>query len=149
MAEKDTEKIELYKLYVGMSDNLGTKRNQSNTFFITLISGIFLGYSFILDKNILSEHKYIIQFIVGFLGTILCILWSINIYSYKTLSKAKFQVIHELEESLSFAPFTKEWQIIKKNYKNYKALSLTETIVPIIFLLAFFAILVNSIIIHY
>lgn len=149
MIDIKNEKLEIYKEYVVMSDSNSTKRNQSNAYFITILSGIFIGYSFILDKNILPDHGNLIQFAISILGLTICFAWRVNIISYKALSAAKFKVIHEMEEHLAFAPFTKEWQLIKKENKGYKNLTKTETLIPIIFLLPFAVLLINSIVIYF
>lgn len=149
MIDLQNEKLEIYKEYVEMSDSLSTKRNQSNTYFITILSGIFIGYSFVLDKNIMSDHANLIQFATSILGLAICFAWKVNINSYKALSQAKFKVIHEMEEQLSFAPFTKEWQLIKSETKSYKQITKTEKLIPIIFLIPFIVLLINSIITYF
>ena len=148
MIDIKNEKLEIYKEYVLMSDKHSVKRNQSNAYFITIISGIFIGYAYVLDKKILQEYANLIQFSISILGLVLCFAWKSNIISYKELSIAKFRVIHEMEKQLAFAPFTKEWEIVRKNNQKYKQITKTETIIPIICLIPFIALLINSFIVY-
>jgi hypothetical protein len=146
MIDVKNEKLEIYKLYVHMSDLLSTKRNQSNVYFVTITSGILVAYSFILEKNILSEHTILIPFLIGILGLTVCFLWRTNIISYKILSQAKFKVIHEMEKDLAFMPYTDEWkQIQNEKSIHYKVLTTTESYIPFLLALPFFTLLIMAV----
>lgn len=42
-------------------------------------------------------------------------IWFVTVRYYQQLAKSKWAVIHEIEERLPYAPFTKEWQLHKAN----------------------------------
>ncbi len=49
--------FEQYKLYVQMADNISERRNQTNRFYITLLSGLFTVLAIAADKNFFLDYK--------------------------------------------------------------------------------------------
>jgi hypothetical protein len=130
--------IEQYKLYVEMMDRISSRRNQMNTFYLTLLSGLLALISIFTNKDVDQFQNIQFQAIafltVSIIGLLLCLSWYINIQSYKRLNSSKFKVIYELEKQLPFSCYTKEWELLKedKRYKNYLTQSNVEKILPII-----------------
>jgi hypothetical protein len=124
--------LELYKVTVEMADRLSARRGVANTFFITLESalsaalGVWIG-----NGEDLSMRKAMALVAVS---AMISILWWIQITSYRNISTAKFAVIHEIEKELSFAPYTREWALIKVEQKRHVDLTKSERFVPFIFL---------------
>lgn len=137
--------IEEYKIYVEMSDRISTKRAQSNMFFITIISGLFIALAAILKEGYLIEiNRIYIYTSISILGILICLFWNRTILSYKKLNDAKFKVIHELEEQLPFACYTKEWDYLKEN--KYGTLTSFEIILANVLCFVFIVILFYSLI---
>lgn len=67
-------------------------------------------------------------------------IWFVTVRFYQQLAKAKWEVIHEIEQSLPYQPFKREWEL----YKNTKGPftfgpSKLEQIIPAaIFIFSFF-----------
>lgn len=139
--------LEQYKLYVELADRVSDRRIKTNQYFITLLSGLLVVLSFALHKDqqtTLSQYQPYIVFSVGLLGIILCLVWQINIRSYRQLNSQKFQVIHDMEKQLPYPLFTKEWELLGegKDRKKYLQLSRVEKWVPLILSIPFFIILI-------
>ncbi len=86
--------------------------------------------------------------VVAILGLILCLIWFINIRSYKQLNAGKFKIIGEMEEQLPFSCYKKEWEILGKGKESKKYLQLTrvEQYVPFILAIPYLLLLVYSLI---
>ena len=72
----------------------------------------------------------------GLTGLVLCFSWYIVIRSYRQLNTGKFTVLHELEKSLSFDFFQREWKALgegKERLSKYLKLTVAETTLPILF----------------
>lgn len=124
--------LEQYKLYVEMADKVSERRMQTNKFYISLLSGLLALLSILVTKGNLNQT--LIFVIVSLLGIILCILWYVNIQSYRQLNSGKFKVIHEMEKCLPFPCYEKEWKILGEGKEKSKYLQLTrvEQYIPLI-----------------
>lgn len=136
--------LEQYKLFVDMSDKLSTRRGHTNMFFITILSILFSLLNIFVENQIFI-NVYSWEFILVLsLGILLCITWYINISSYKKLNTAKFVIIHEMEKSLPFESFKKEWDEVQKRpaIKKYSELTTIEQFIPFIFIGLFATLLI-------
>lgn len=142
----ETEKptlLEIYKTYVQTAENISEKRLKVNSFYLTFCSTLITILLALTKLTIVSDFIIFIDL----LGVILCIIWSVNIKSYKLLNSAKYEVIKNLEKRLSLpvSCFSEEWEILKD--KKYRRLSDMERYIPYgfigIFLLHFFFYLCN------
>jgi len=129
--------LEQYKLYVELADRISDRRERTNRFYISLLSVLLALLSIIVGRGILSAFQTALFMTIGILGVGLCVLWNINIRSYRQLNSGKFKVIHEMERNLPFNCYDREWEILKKGKeaKTYLQLTRVEQYVPI--LLAF------------
>jgi len=124
--------VEQYKLYVEMADRISERRMQTNKFYISLLSGLLALLSILVSMS--KFNQTVIFIIVSLLGIALCILWHINIRSYRQLNSGKFKVIHEMEQYLPFPCYDKEWELLGEGKEKSKYLQLTrvEKYVPLI-----------------
>ncbi len=99
--------LDQYKMYVEMHDRISARRNQVNSFFISLLSGLLAIFSIASNQGQMLKFP-MVGLVVGFLGSILCILWNFNIRAYRRLVERKIQVILEMEEFLPFYCYNKE-----------------------------------------
>ena len=124
--------IELYKVYVRTADNNSARRQSSNTFYLTLNTGViaFCGYRF--DP---SGNFNFLLILVGILGIALCYLWHSTLLSHKQLNTKKFDVILKIEKEFPIEPFEAEWALLGsgKKPKVYKEITKIEMRVPIVF----------------
>lgn len=132
MSQKD-QNLEIYKLAVEMSDKLSVRRGASNVFFISIQTAFSASFVFWLNSETgLSLKKAIALTLISL---VLSTIWCIHIQTYRNLSKAKFEVIHEIENHLTYAPFTREWEIVSGFKRKHFDLTRTEGLIPVVFFL--------------
>ncbi len=132
------EIFEIYKLYVEMADRISQRRQTANSFFLSVTTAL-LGLSGYLHAATEPSH-YAPLGILSFAGLIISYMWHRAIRSYKELNDAKFKVIHEMEKSLPFQPYEKEWRALGFGTDKNVYLPFTgiEKWVPWIFAFIFF-----------
>ena len=97
------ERLEIYKMFVETSQKVTANRSKENAFFVSL-NGFLIGANGVIDSWLLFVF-----------GILLNLLWLGLIDSARTLNKAKFKVIHELEEQLCYPCFKREEEEYKKD----------------------------------
>lgn len=103
MNEKIQSKVEIYKMYVETSQKISDCRININKYFISLNLGI-VGISSFTE----------IWIVLIFAMMINCV-WVSQILTCKNLNKAKFEVIHRIEEDMPYQPFKDEYVIIEQS----------------------------------
>jgi hypothetical protein len=142
--------LDQYKLYVEMSDRTSARRNQMNSFYTSLLSGLLALITIVINKDILSFQKAKFQAVaflaITILGILICIIWYLNIRSYRQLNSGKFKVISELEQQLPFACYNKEWEFLKKDgrYKGYLTQTTLEKVIPLLLAVPYVGLFVYS-----
>jgi len=126
--------LEQYKLFVGTSLDVTSKRLESNKFHLTLNSVVF---GFASYMTVLNQHAVIVLF--SFIGILISVVWLKNIFAWKELNCAKFKVIHGLEEHLPARLFKFEED---QYLERYHGLTATEKYYPIIFIALYSALIV-------
>ena len=126
--------LEQYKLYVETADRISDRREQTNRFYISLLSVLLALLSLVIGRRVLDGFQIVVFMTIGILGLGLCVLWNINIRSYRQLNSGKFKVIHEMEQYLPFSCYDREWEILGrgKEAKKYLQLTRVEQYVPFI-----------------
>lgn len=136
--------LEQYKVFVKTADDITARRLETNKFYLTILLGLFTVAGFLNNKEMAGYfNSYIILILISVLGIFLSVVWYMNIESYKLLNKAKFKVIHEMEEELSYACFDKEW-IFRKGIdtnKAYPRFTQIEKFLPIAMGIVYFVII--------
>ncbi|WP_433526833.1 RipA family octameric membrane protein [Nocardia pseudovaccinii] len=132
--------LEQYRLYVEMADRVSARRGLTNTFFLTLNSGIFtLAAAF--GKSPSQDKVWWLAIpLAAILGQ--CFAWFYLVRSYRLLNTAKYQVVGALEERLPASPFWRaEWWALGEgtDRARYWPLSHIEQWIPILFALAYIA----------
>ncbi|MDJ0773218.1 MAG: hypothetical protein QNJ49_07275 [Mastigocoleus sp. MO_167.B18] len=144
--------IQQYKLYVEMMDRTTARRIQVNNFYTSILSGLLALLAIVANKDIAqfkdTQFQLISLLLVAVLGIVLCLIWYINIQSYKQLNSGKFKVIHELENKLPFECYGREWELIKKDrrYQGYLTQTSIEKMVPFILSIPYFGLFIYSLI---
>ena len=144
--------LEQYKLYVEMADRVSQRRDQSNRFYVTIVSALAAIVVIIARFGVPADAAngsltHIGFLAIGLFGLALSTIWFFNIRSYRTLNTAKFIIINKIEKQLPFAGYTEEWNILRppSGRPPYLQLTRVEQFVPAIFatlfvLLAIYAI---------
>ena len=133
--------LEQYKLYVQMADKISDRRDKSNTFYTTLLVGLFAVISIAVTawgaSGLLST---LLMGSIGLIGFLLCVVWCFNIRSYKQLNTGKFKVIHVMEQELPFCCYDEEWEMLGRGEDRSKYWPFThvERFIPIIMAIPYF-----------
>jgi len=135
--------VEEYKLYVKMADSVSNRRLQTNSFFVSVLSALFVFLSLIGERKTFGDIVNIAYIAIPILGLILSYVWFLNIRSYRQLNFGKFKVIHQIEQQLPFPCYAREWEIIGKGEEARKYLQLThvEQYIPLLLAILFLLVL--------
>ena len=130
--------LEQYRIYIHIFNSTSDRRNKTNEFFLGLNTAIIGVLGYLETKNI-AENSSIIYLFAPFVGIAICYCWYQIITSYKQLHKAKFAVIHNIEEKLPIALFKTEWEFLGKgkDFTKYRKISSIEKNIPIIFIILY------------
>jgi hypothetical protein len=128
--------LRIYHSYVNSADKISNRRQNANSFFLTINTGLIglIGYLQLLSEE--STIQNLDVFIpIAISGIALCILWFRILRSYKQLNSAKFKIIHEIEKYLPLRPYDAEWEAVErgKNPKLYLPFTHIELLIPWIF----------------
>ncbi len=136
--------LEQYKLYVEMADRVSQRRLTTNSYFLSINTGLlaFVGYVTIKESN-----RYL--WLVGLAGIVLSILWFYILTSYKNLNTAKFKILHEVEKRLPLSLYAAEWNLMGRGDvpKFYRPLSHIERVVPWIFVILHVYVVIRSLVV--
>ena len=140
--------LEQYKLYVEMADRVSQRRDQSNRFYVTIVSAlaaivVIIARFGVPENGALLEVAFLV---VGLFGLALSVVWHFNIRSYRTLNSAKFAIINRMEKQLPYAGYNEEWEILRppEGRRPYFQLTRVEQFVPVIFALLFAALTIYA-----
>jgi hypothetical protein len=132
--------IEQYKLYVEMADRISARRGLTNTFFLSLNTGI------VTVIGVLAQHPpkgpaalLVVPWVVL---VVQCMSWFWLLRSYRQLNTAKYVVVGMLEERLPASPYWRaEWAALGegRDPARYWPLSHVEQWIPVLFALAYTA----------
>ncbi len=135
--------MEQYKILVETSESLVARRQNVNTFFLSVNAlslsamGVVIG---LISRDVVEEKVAVAGIIaIAVAGIFLCIAWRNLVHSYGQLNKGKFAILHLIEIYLPAAVFTAEWAALEegKNPKVYKSFTGTEKMVPLIISLVY------------
>ena len=135
---QETAVLEQYRLYVEMADRVSARRGLTNSFFLTLNTGIFtLAAAF--GKPPPPDRAWWLAIpLIAILGQ--CFAWFYLVRSYRLLNGAKYRVVGALEERLPASPFWRaEWWALGegRDRSRYWPLSHIEQWIPLLFALAY------------
>ena len=133
----------LYRLLVEMADRVSQRRQAANSFFLS-VNTAFLSVFYLFRPE---DLDFLASAVVAAAGVTLCLLWERSIVTYRDLNSGKFAVICELEKTLGCAPFTAEWEYLKRDEttRKYHPFAMVEKWVPFIFMGIFLFILLRAI----
>ena len=138
--------LEQYKLYVEMTDRISARRQNANTFALSVNTALIalIGYVQTQDSTVLKEGFF---WAVAVAGLLLNFVWYRMVRSYSDINTAKFKVIHEIEKRLVISPYDAEWEAVGrgKNPKLYRPFTAIEAWVPWVFFALYCVVLSRSI----
>ncbi|MCI5108629.1 MAG: hypothetical protein MRY49_02175 [Candidatus Pacebacteria bacterium] len=122
-----THCLEIYKLYVDKADAISNRRQNANTFFLTINTALLGITGYIGTAKVM----------LSIAGVLLCYFWYRLVLSYKQLNSGKFKVVHEIEKLLPLSPYDAEWTALGEGQKPslYRPFTDVEYRIPIVFML--------------
>ena len=134
----DHELIEQYKMFQKSSEDLVSRRQSVNSFYITVNSAI-VALTGVVMGLIEMPVKLLVALFMCLSGSILAISWMKILEAYGTLNAAKMKVICLIEKKLPVALYDVEWQVMsdKLNNKKYVSFTKREKRIPVIFLILY------------
>lgn len=139
--------VEQYKLYVQMADNASERRSKTNAYYVSVTAAILVlaaRFEWFAPADKFQAFGLIL---IAVLGMLVCLVWRANVTSFQQLNRAKFQVIHEMEERLPFSCYRKEWEFLGRgtDRKRYLQLTQIERVLPLVLTISYFALLLIAI----
>lgn len=123
--------MEQYKIYQKTSEDLVERRQNVNSFYITVNSAIVAVFGVILGLADYPSNTFVI-IIMAVIGIILDISWIKLLEAYGVLNSAKMKVICMLERELPIRLYDTEWMVMsdKLNLKKYVSFTDSEKRIP-------------------
>ncbi len=141
----DATFMDLFKLCVEMADRNSARRAGANTFFVSLHAVVASVVGYMTAKRTAEQpfdHFALVS--LSIVGVTLSLTWWGILRYYRRLSKAKWDVINDMEKVLPVAPFSDEWKTLhpavppgakegwfKRN--RHREATLVEQFVPLTF----------------
>ena len=124
--------LDLYKIMVGSSESLVTRRQAVNTFFLTINGVLLTGYGLVAQNAGLNRTSGVAILVLAVAGIVLCGAWGSLIKSFGQLNRGKFKVINEIERYLSASIYSAEWEALGRGEdpKVYRSFTSREIWVP-------------------
>lgn len=139
MTDKKDILFKQYKLYVETAERVSDRRQNANSFFLTLNSILVAFTGFLTTLPFEIWHV-----LIAIAGLSISILWLLTLRSFRKLNESKFKIIHQLEEKMPSKLFKDEWDYLHKeeNKTKYLKLSVIEQGIPIIFSILYISIII-------
>lgn len=130
--------LEQYKLFVEMADRTSNRRILTNTFFLTLNTGLLTTLAGVLSHKRITASHLVIPLIALMME---CLVWFTLIRSYRLLNSTKYRIVCTLEQKLPAKPWSAEWSRLGTGagVGRYRRLSLSERWVPLFFAVFYLA----------
>lgn len=123
--------LEQYKLYVEMTTSASARRSETTRFYYLLHSALLVLIGAALNAKLPPAlSTSLLKIMICILGFGLSLIWAIHIWLYRSMTKAKFLVIHQMEKNLPFNPYERE------NWRY--GLTSAELVVPFLFMILYF-----------
>ena len=138
--QKDSIFVEQYKAYLAFLVDLGSRRQRSNEFFMTVSTALIATIGLSWGSG---NSKVFLIYIACLVGILLSYIWARSLKSYRVIYYHKYRILKEMEKDLPACPITTELEAAdrivgqKDGWKNFKTSSYFETKIPHIFSLFF------------
>ena len=127
--------LDQYKLLVQTSETLVRRRDNLNTFFLSINSLLLAAIGLMAKEGFPENFGGLSIIVLGVAGIVLSISWRKLVHSYRQLNAGKFKVLHHLEKYLPASIFDAEWIALGegKDKTKYTPFTKTETVAPWVF----------------
>ena len=137
------ELIDQYKLFQKSSEDLVSRRQTVNSFYVSVNSAMVALMGIVMGLIEMPAKFYVLIFMC-ITGIILDISWIHILDAYGTLNGAKMKVIKLMEEQLPVALYDVEWRVMsdKLNNKKYVSFTSSEKRIPKLFAIVYVLIVI-------
>ncbi len=127
--------LEQYKLFLQTSEDLVNRRQNVNSFYISINSAMVAALGAIVALNLKEQTKMLIGILFSLLGIFLSLSWSKTLVSYGNLNSSKMKIISCIEKQLPLSLYDAEWEALsdKLNKKKYVSFTKSEKKIPLLF----------------
>lgn len=139
--------LEQYKLFLQTSEDLVSRRQNVNSFYISINSALVAVFGALLAFNISPFYQCIFSIVLSVVGIILSISWVKILISYGDLNSSKMKIISHIEKQLPASLYDAEWAALsdKLNKRKYVSFTNSEKRVPRLFIIVYLCICACSI----
>lgn len=131
--------FEQYKIFLQTSEDLVSRRQNVNNFYISINSALMAAFGIIWALNILPIYKFFTGILLSIVGIILSISWIKLLASYGDLNSSKMKIISYIEKQLPASLYDAEWAALsdKLNKRKYVSFTNSEKKVPLLFIIVY------------
>ena len=128
--------FEQYKLFLRTSEDLVTRRQNVNSFYISVNSALVALFAAGMALSIELYYKVALGAIFVLVGLVLSSSWIKTLISYGNLNASKMTIIRSIEKKLPASLYDAEWQALsdKLNKSKYVSFTQNEARIPWIFI---------------
>ncbi len=130
--------IEQYKAKLTDLGNIGSRQASTTTYYVSIVSALVAVFAF--KDRPLADIDITVLLTICVAGCLVSCLWFFSLTFFRSLFRAKLEVLEEMEETLPFQTFKREFESMKKS-GNASWLWI-ERLVPAVFALFFLSLLV-------
>lgn len=143
---EDAQALDLYKMMVGTSEALVSRRQDVNTFFLTAAGVLLTAMGWMVGGGAAPLAKQLSLVLIGLTGAAFAWSWRSLLVSFGQLNRGKFRIINRIEQELKVAPFDAEWFALEegRNPKVYRSFTSREVWVPTAFFLVYVALIASG-----
>ncbi|MDO4650160.1 MAG: TIR domain-containing protein [Eubacteriales bacterium] len=137
--------LEQYKIFLQTSEDLVTRRQNVNNFYISINSALIALFSAMFAIDMDNKYRIYIGFLLTLVGIILSVAWIRTLVSYGNLNSAKMKIITGIEKKLPVSLYDAEWAALsdRLNKKKYISFTDNEKSIPRIFIIAYLMIMIG------
>ncbi len=141
--------LEQYKVFLQTSEDLVSRRQNVNNFYISLNSALIAIFSASLAFEFQLIYKLIIGLLFSLIGMILSVSWIRTLIAYGNLNSSKMKIISSIEKQLPVSLYDSEWAALsdKLNKKKYVSFTDNEKRIPKIFIAIYAVVLIAIILV--
>lgn len=128
--------FEQYKLFLKTSEDLVARRQNVNSFYISVSSAIVAIFGAVMAIEIDFVYKLFLTLLFAGVGLVLATSWIKILISYGNLNSSKMTIIRSIEKQLPASLYDAEWQALSDQLNKSKYVSFTqnEARIPWIFI---------------
>lgn len=136
--------LEQYKVFLQTSEDLVSRRQNVNNFYISINSVMIALFSVFVVFDLSETVRMLLGLLFSFVGLILATSWIRILNAYGNLNGSKMKIISSIEKQLPASLFDAEWAALsdRLNKKKYVSFTDSEKKIPAVFMFVYTTILV-------